>query len=511
MNRTQNAVRSSIWGYINMCISVLLPFAVRTIIIKTLGDEYVGLNSLFMSILSVLSLVELGFSSAIVFNMYKPVSEGDDKTICELLNYYRKIYHIVGIVVIGVGLTFVPFLDKLVSGEYPKDINLYIIYGIYLFNTVITYFLFGYRTSLFYAHQRNDLYSKILSVSYTSQYLIQIIVLLLFKNYYWYIAVHAILIIPQCIAVYFVSKKIFPTLIPKGKPDVSIRHDIKIKVLSLLGHKIGATIMVSIDSIIISSFLGLVILGKYSNYYYLVSSVIAFTNIITQSTLPAIGNKLLGDDYNEKYTALKNLTFIWNWIVGWCAICFMCLFQPFVYLWVGSTRMFDITFVGIMVCYYYAWQFRVMGLNFKDAAGLWKNDWLKPYIGMILNFVFSILMVKYTGNVLGVLIPTICVMLFIYYPWETNVIFKNIFHKKPTEYIFRGLIYAGITIITGAATYILCSFMPENGYLWFLIKVVICCVVPNIIFIAVSFHTPEFRYFLNIFKKYSKRILSRNA
>ena len=144
-SRTKNAMRNITFGFINKLIVLLVPFIIRTVIIKTLGSEYLGLNSLFVSILQVLNLAELGFSSAIVYSMYKPIAEKDTKTICALMNLYKKIYSVIGIVIIVVGLVLLPFLSYFIKGSYPNDINIYILYLIYLMNTAITYFLFAYR------------------------------------------------------------------------------------------------------------------------------------------------------------------------------------------------------------------------------------------------------------------------------------------------------------------------------------------------------------------------------
>jgi O-antigen/teichoic acid export membrane protein len=130
MERSKNTVRNIGWGFIYQILTLLLPFIIRTIILHILGEEYLGLNSLFASILSVLNMAELGFSSAIVFSMYEPIAKDDKDTICALMAYYRRVYAVVGFVVLALGLSIMPFLDKLIKGSHPADINLYILYGI---------------------------------------------------------------------------------------------------------------------------------------------------------------------------------------------------------------------------------------------------------------------------------------------------------------------------------------------------------------------------------------------
>ena len=95
MGRTRRAFVNIIWGFIEKMITLICPFIIRTIMIYKLGNEYLGLNGLFTSILQVLSLAELGFGDAIVFSMYKPIIENDNKMLSALLNLYKKVYRII--------------------------------------------------------------------------------------------------------------------------------------------------------------------------------------------------------------------------------------------------------------------------------------------------------------------------------------------------------------------------------------------------------------------------------
>lgn len=494
MSRTSNVIRGTIWGNVYRLLMMLLPFVTRTIIIYKLGDQYVGLNSLFLSVLNVLNLADLGFSSAIVFAMYKPVAENDTVLVGALLNFYRKIYLAVGAVITAAGLAILPFLQFFVKGDVPSDVNVYILYLVFLTNTVIPYFLFGYRTSILYANQRNDVYSKILSISCLAQYVVQVAVLLIFTNYYVYLIIHTVAVVGQAMSLYWVTKNMYPSYVPSGSISTEQKKDITVRVSALLGHKIAATMIVSVNGLIISAFLGLETLAHYDNYYYIVSAVIGFTNSIITSSLPSIGNKLIGSDDHEKLETFKRLNFIWSWIVSFCTVCFLCLFQPFTHLWLGEDRQLPFYFVIVLCLYYYAWQFRVMGLNFKDAAGLWKNDWPKPYIGMTLNLLLGIILVNVTKDLVGVLIPTIFVMMFLYFPWETMINFKNTFKAQSRPFFIKSMFRFLITVIASIITYVCCWLVPGNGYASLFVKLGICCVVPNVVLLISFCKTDEFRY-----------------
>ena len=186
-DRTKSTIKNVKTGLINKTIMLIFPFIIRTILIKKLGADYLGLSSLFTSILQVLNLTELGFSNAIVYSMYKPLAENDVKKVSALMNFNKKVYRIMGLLIATIGLCLLPFIKNFISGSIPNDINVYILYVIYLTNTVLTYFLFAYKSALLTANQRNDILNNISSLVNVIQFVAQIIVLITLKNYYIYI------------------------------------------------------------------------------------------------------------------------------------------------------------------------------------------------------------------------------------------------------------------------------------------------------------------------------------
>lgn len=512
--RTERVIINSIYGIIYKITSIILPFVIRTIIIKQIGEAYAGLNSLFTSVLSILSLAELGFSNAVVYSMYRPIEMGDIQKISALLNYFKKIYKVIGTTILAVGICVLPFIDNLVSGAYPEDINLRLLYLMYLANIVMGYYLFAYRTSLFLADQRNDVITKIMLYTTLLQYLLQFIILILFKNYYFYILVFVLMVIPQNFAYYCVSKKLYPQYICSGDMTLNERRKITSQVKALIGHKIGATAIISIDSIIISSFLGLVELSRYGNYYYIINSVVAIGVIVSQSMLGSIGNKIITSSQVEVIKLFDNLSSAWMWFVSWCSIAIFCLINPFVSLWLGEKFCYPQIYVAVMVLYYYSWQFRTMGLIFKDADGLWQNDWYKPYMGVFVKIVLSISFVLMFHNILSVLIPTIIILLFIYFPIETAILYKVLFQCNKRKYLSNSLFIFFQTIVAAFVTYYCVALIPMSGVFGFSLKIIVVLIVPNVILFVINRKNPIFfevrnKIFEMIENAYAK-IMKRN-
>ena len=503
-NRTKNTVRNSFWGFAAQIIGIICKFIFRAVIIRKIGVEYVGLNGLFGSILTVLNMTELGFGSAVIYMMYKPIAEYDTQEIRRLLNAIRKIYKYVGLFILAAGCCVYPFLSILVKNDTGADVNIYVLYSMYLFHTVVSYLASAYRATLFTAHQRRDILSKIRLIMEIVCYSLQAIVLFATKNYYLYLLVYALSVIPTNILYYVYSKKCFPDIYCEGKITDEQKASIKAKVLPLLGHRIGGKIIVSIDDLIISACLGVTMLAQYDNYYYVFHSITTFLSILRSSVIASLGNKLYKASNDEMYKTYKKVFFIWVTIVGWCTCFLIGLYQPFIKMWVGGKYVYDNSIMIWISMYFFVWQFRFIGVTMKDSAGLWEPDRWKPIIGMVLNLGFSILVVKLTGSILGVLIPTMCVMVFIYFPWETHVLFKYIFHRSCREYLMLAAKCVVSFAVSAAAVFAATVKIPLDGIGFFMLRFFLCIFIPAGFIFLFHFKTKQFQNVLQDMKRIVK-------
>lgn len=496
--RTQNTFRNTLWGAIYRLIALIGPFVIKTIIIKKIGMEYSGLNTLFNSILTVLNLANLGFSSSLVYTMYDAVAKEDHKAICAMLNFFRKIYRLIGLVILGMGIVVMPFLPRLVGDECPPDANLYVMFGLYLSATVMDYLLFGYVNAIFSAYQREDTRLKIMTVRYFVQYALQIVILSVFQNYYLYLITLPLMVIPNSLANYYAAKKQYPEIYCAGTPSDEIKKNVYHRVKTLFGHKVGNTLMVNIDSILISAFLGLSVQSLYSNYYYILTAVNGVVEIITGGMLAGIGNKLITDPEEENHSLFLNLTYGWVALIGMCAACMLCLFQPFVGgIWIGAEGLLSEKFVVFMTLFFYTWMFRIMQLTYRDAAGLWTKDWLKPYVSMALKLMLSVALVQLTKDIIGVLIPTILIMIFVYFPWEAKVLYKYQFNRGWGVYLGKVVIYSFINLVGSALCYFACiAVSPSNTLMSFILRLVVICIIFPLLWLVTTFRTKEFKFFV---------------
>ena len=393
IERTKNATRNIIYGVLLKIYQLLGPFILRTIFIYTLGMEYLGLNSLFTSILSVLNLAELGVGSALVFSMYKPIAEDDTEKICALMNLYKLYYRIIGAVILVIGLILVPFIPNLISGSVPEDINIYVLYLMNLGATVLSYWLFAYKTCLFGAHQRNDMIAKVTIVSSTLQYIIQAIFLISISNYYLYLTITLTTGIFNNLYAAYKCNKMYPKYKARGNLERTEVKEIHRKVRDLFTSKIGGAVVDSADTIVISTFLGLTTLAIYNNYFYIMSSIFGFITIIFNACMAGVGNSLIVESEDKNYNDLKKFLYIVCWIASVCTCCLLGLYQPFMKMWVGEKSMLSFNLVICICIYFFVRNINTLINMYKDAAGMWHEDKWRPLVVSLTNLGLNLLLV----------------------------------------------------------------------------------------------------------------------
>lgn len=506
--RTKNSIRNTKYGIVYRLINMFGAFLARTMLIRVLGVEYAGLDGLFASILTMLNMAELGFSSAVVYKLYKPIAEKNEEQVCALLNYYRRVYRTIGLIVFCIGIAITPFLNYFVQSDAPDGINIRVLYLIYLLNTCLSYWLFAYRTALINAHQRNDLASKVSSITFIAKYTIQILAVVLLHNYYAYVIVVPLTTLLTNIGTLFITNKYYPQYTCKGNISASDRKDIREKIGALLFNKIGVAIINGSDNIVISTFLGLTVLGIYDSYYYIFNMLHSFFDVFHSSITGGIGNSIITESVEKNYQLYKRLTFLNAWIVGWCSICLLCLYEPFIKLWVGVEKSFPWQFSIVMSLYFYLWMIRFITLIFKNAQGLWMEDRFRAITEGVVNLFLNLIMVRIIG-IYGVTISTIIAMATISVPWETHVLFSKYFKRSEKEYYIIFLKNVIITLVTGAITYSLCAGYQGHLILQLLFRGITCIIVPNVIYFLLYRKTDEYSFAiekgLNVVDKVLKR------
>lgn len=493
-SRATNTLRNLFVGFGGLLVQYSLSFATRTIFVMLLSVEYLGVNGLFTNILAVLSLAELGVGGAFVSLLYKPLHEEDTEKLKSLMTAYKKAYMFIGLIVAITGMALYPYLNIFIKETNIKDIHL-----IYLM------FLAGSVTSYFYAHKIdfvksdqnsyiNTIYSKTSSLV---QYALQILVLLLTKDFILYLSIQIICPIVSNFLLARRVNRLYPFLREKGNPlDQETLLDLRRKLYAGMCHHCGYVIVTGTDSIVISTFLGVYWVGIYSNYLLIIGVILAFITLTFDSVAASIGNLTVSSDRMKSYEIFQKMQFLNFILVGFSSICLITLFNPFISLWIGSKYTLDQSTVILIVIMLYTGLYGMQKSVsiFKDATGLFYNDRYAGLIEGILNLFASIYLVQHIG-IAGVFLGTILASLATRIWIEPYIVFKHLFHRSLFNYFGKYIIYGSTTAFCGVLVFYITGLIPHDNWMGFFVMAISCGVLTIVLFSLLFFKTEEFRFF----------------
>jgi O-antigen/teichoic acid export membrane protein len=503
-SRLQATMKNAIVGVVGQFFTFTLQFASRTIFINLLGSIYLGLNGLFTNILSVLSLAELGVGYAITFSLYKPIADKNINKIQALMNLYKKIYRIIGLTVLVLGLALTPFLDNLIMDK-PSIPNLWFIYLLFLANSVSTYF-FAYKRSIIIADQKNyiitinnNIFALLINIS-------QILILLVSSNFIFYLLVQIILSIISNIIISIKADRLYPYI--KGKNSARLDDESKVdivkKMRAMAYHQIGAVVVTGTDNILISSFIGVHYVGLYSNYLLIISVVNAFINQVLNSVTASVGNLTASESVEKNFKVFHILFFGTFLVYGFSSICLFTLLNNFISLWIGPDYIFSKYITMLIVLNFYLMGMRNSVNTFKNALGLYYQDRYKPIFESIINLVASVILLKLyglSGVFLGTLISTITTCLWI----EPYILYKYYFKKPLTNYFKQYLIYFSLTVLVAFLTYTFSELVYVNTLLSFLIVSLFTVFIAIAVFSGIFYKTQLYKFYYETIKKILNR------
>lgn len=503
MSRVQQAAKNIFFGYISNIVILVMGFLQRTVFIMVLGRTLLSVNGLYTDILSMLSLAELGIGTALNYSLYKPVANHDYEKIKSYMQLYKKAYLVIAgvIAVIGLALTpFLPYIIKDSKGIPSQDLVLY--YLIFLFNTVSTYFV-AYKYSLVNAEQRNYIQTNITTITKIVTVIAQIIILLVTENFLLYLLTQAAVELLQKIAVSVYFNKLYPYLRDKNvkKLEKEETDTVVTKTKALMFHKIGDVARLSTDSIIITYFINVDLVGIVGNYNYIITYVANFASVIFNSVISGFGNLVATESKEKQYSIFKVYRFFACWMYGFASVGFWLLLTPLVTgLWLDESWKLGQMALSLILIDFYFKGGRVVLINFKIAAGVFEQD---KYLSLIqggVNLVLSIIGAKYIG-LAGVYVGTVVSGLLanLIQPF---IVYRDCFSEKVWLYFKDSLKYIvtilGILIVLIPIKHLL---LTEINFLTFLLMAAVITVVYNLVFFAVFRKTAEFGYLWELFAR----------
>jgi O-antigen/teichoic acid export membrane protein len=491
--RLKNTLNNIAFGLGGTLITTLLGFISRTVFINTLGVTYLGVNGLMISVLSMLSLAELGVGTAITFSLYKPLAEKDTEKVNTLMAFYKKFYRIIGLIIFALGLLFMCFLKYIVK-DADGISNLYLIYFIFLVDTSYTYF-FSYKRTLITADQKAYLLVPFTAGFYSLMVVARIAVLILFQNYIIYLLIQLVVGLAENIFInryinrkYTFLKDKSEQKIPKSEMAVITKN-----VKAMFLHRLGDYAVNGTDNIIISAFVSVTVVGLYSNYLLVITAVNTFLLLIFDSATASFGNLIAQETREKSLEVFKVFNFLGFWIFGWATVCFYNLLNPFISLWIGNSYLIEQAIINIVLLNYYLVGMRVPLGVVKTAAGVYAQDRYVPLIQAAVNLTFSIILVQYWG-LAGVFAGTVISSVAVVCWYRPLVVYKHVFQTSVKQYFIHYFYYALVVVINILLTDYICSFfLAEYGIINFILRSIVCLIIPNLVVIALFFRAKEFK------------------
>lgn len=508
--RLENSVRNIKAAWLWQLVHILCQFATRTVIIKVLTIEYVGLSGLFSNVLTMLSLAELGIGEAIIFSLYEPIAHKDHQVISSIMKFYQKVYIFVGLFIAVVGCILTPYIELFIK-DMPDNIpNLQVIYILFVANSAISY-LFSYKGTFITANQKNNIVVSNDGITEILMVICQIIVLVCTQNYIIYLVIGVAFVLIRNIRITRIANRQYPYLKAKTKEKMpkKVFELIKKNTLAMVFHKIGTIIVFATDNIILSKFIGLVSVGLYTNYHVITNAVVVFINKFFNAMAASVGNLAVEADSRKQESIFNSMYFLNFWLYVFSCCCLFNLLNPFTeVIWLGDEYLFTTDIVLLIVVKTYVTGMRVSVQTFKNAKGLyWQNKFM-PVGESIVNIVVSVILVQYFG-VAGVILGTIISSLITCVWIEPRVLYKHGFHKSSKKYFVKYIKYFIVFTLIMTITYGCNCFIVNDNLYSFVVKCCISGILPNLFIVLIYHRSVEFRYVknvvLNMLKKKSKK------
>ena len=494
---TKRVIKNASVGILLKLLTILFTFINRTLFIKVLGEQYLGINGLYSNILAVLSLADLGVNSVLMFFLYEPLVHKDEQKLVTLITYFKKVYNIIAISIFVIGLALIPFLPSLVTNTRLTYSELVVYYLLFLINTCCSY-LAIYKSTILVADQLAYVVNTVNFTFTVVQSLVQIFILYITEEYAFYLIVAIACTLGNNILLTILNNKRYPflkTVLPE-KNISGFKRKILSNIKNVFLYRIGGTIMNSTDNILISVLIGTSIVGYYSNYTLIVTNLMLLLMFFSQAIMSAMGNFGVDADSDRRELVFRTVMLIYAVIAAFMCGCIVSMMNDFMIFWLGDGKyVLSQSFVFVLTAKLFVDIITSPNWTFRESAGLFKEVRLVMFVAAVLNLILSVLFEQIIG-LAGIIIATSAAKILTLFWYEPRTFYRKIF-KKP---LLRYWSYEMRLIIMAVASIAL-SFGLSNLFsgslIGMVVKIVISAISTIIVFGVLGRNTEEFRFCIN--------------
>lgn len=515
-SRTQNSLVNLMTGMGVQFLNIALKFVTRTVFVYTLGKEYLGINGLFTDILTMLSLTELGLDTAITFRMYKPLAERDDKRVRVLLKFYKQAYRLIGGVILVAGLCLIPVLPHLIKDYERLDalgINAVLVFTLYLLNSVCSYLFFAYRSSVLKANQKNYILDVVDFAVKITMNVTQILVLILLKDFLIYTLIIVVFSIVDNLVKAIISQRYSPQLFTKEEDKLSQQEIIGMlkDCGALFVYKVNNVVVKATDNLVISKFIGLVMVGMYSNYLLFYVTIRSLFDKVYAAVKASVGNLYATESVEKRYRFFEFMNFLSVLLFGTSGIGVAICADEFITVWIGVDYVLArplAILVGIEILFH---GMRVNLGQTRNVSGAFRQMWFRPILGIIINLGVSIWLVNLWG-ICGVISGTIIADIMTNFMVDPSVLYKYSFGNQyhVSEYYKKNIQYFIVLAVVGAADFWFCGhFLTGYGWLSVIIHILIVGLSVPSVLVALFWRSHECQYLVRLSKSISSQVMKK--
>lgn len=505
-SRTYNSIVNSIFGIGASMVTVTLNFFVRIILVRMLGAEINGLHNLFQSIVSVMALMELGISSAMIIHLYEPIKNHDIELTKGIMSFYRNVYRTIAFLFLGCCIFVDVFLmEHIVTTTIDMTIVrvYFLLFGATFFVNYLTY----YKRSILFAEQKNRVSIGVTAACEVVFRSIQIVLLLVFHQYVYFLLVWlAEKAASNIICAKYVNKH-HPYLVNNESVlDQNKKLAIFNTVKPLVVNQTANTIRQSSKSILISILLGNVsIVGYYGSYQLVINMIEMVYSQFGGAFTTSFGNLAVENDKVKMAAAFKKASFVMNWIA--CIMCagFMVCIHDFIYIAFGKNFVLDFLSVFSLLLNLIFYLFNIPIVSIQNAMGLHKLD--AGY--MVVQALTSILLAYACGYYwgmpgifFGLLIP-----LIIFTTIRKGIIIcESALGMGKKDYILFIVKEMVVISLSTLAAFLICEKITmESSIASIFVKAIIAIIVGIVLPGLLSIKTDEFKYTIALVRRISEK------
>lgn len=457
--RTKMSVKNAAATMVNRICGMALNFFARGVFVRTLGAEYLGLGGFFGNIFALVSLCELGFGAAFTQSLYKPIADNDEKAVCAVMNYFSKVYGAVAAVSTVISVCVMPFLKLIVKGQTEIP-GLYSIYLLFMLHNTVSFLLAPKRIMLT-ADQKMYVCANVHTAFSFLIFGTQIAVLCLTKNYILYLSSRIVLLTVEAICINMYADRQYPFLDGDYLPDKAYKDRLFTKVKALMLHKTGSVLTHSTDSILISYFLGLECMGRYSNYALVIGSVVTLVDIAVGAVSSSVGNLGATADKDKNENIMRKLGFMNFALLTVCSCVLITTLNPIIGLWLGENMLFNQAEVAVIVSCFYFSCIRDPVQIFINAYGIFEPSRYMNLARAAVNLVLSVLFIGKFG-IAGVFLGTVLSVFAVPLWCEPYVLYKYGFTRSAAGFAAEFTVFTVFSAMCCIVCFFVCRDFPQT-------------------------------------------------